>query len=475
MMFNQFFAFLLFFAVSFGLCAERPNVIVIMTDDQGYGEMSCHGNPYLQTPHLDRLHSQSVRLANFHATPMCTPTRGELLTGLSAVRNGAINVSSGRALLRPELPTMADFFSEAGYATGSLGKWHLGANLPYRPEDRGFEETVWFPSSHIGSVPDYWGNDYFDDTYIRNGKQEAFEGYCTDIFFDEAMGFMRRSSEAGRPFFTYLSTHTPPSPFIAKEEDYRRLDIVLEDPAFDHLEARAREESVPGMMEAEMGTVTIVAILAIATVAALVASRARSGITGAFREFCRRYDLEYSPNCLSEFMLPGAEAAWFLNIKGAHNTLVRDVCKGVYQGFPFTFLKYQYAPGYANYVAVFVFRLPSCRIPQALLWPKASRSDLGNRRGWDLEVTGHEMLLYREDPDRLPPGFRSLAAELASRQGLWTTRMEFINEYAIFVPQEQQEAPNESFTAYLDLLVEVVRETEARLGRKSLDDHDLHS
>ena len=126
--------------------AERPNVIVVMTDDQGYPELSVHGNPVLQTPHLDSLHDESLRLTDYHVAPMCTPTRGQLLTGIDAARNGAINVSSGRALLRPEIPTIANYFGDAGYATGVFGKWHLGANYPFRPQDRGFQESVWYPS-----------------------------------------------------------------------------------------------------------------------------------------------------------------------------------------------------------------------------------------------------------------------------------------------------------------------------------------
>lgn len=182
----------------------RPNVIVIMTDDQGYGEFSCHGNPIAQTPHIDQLASQSIRLTDFHVSPMCTPTRGQLLTGLDAFRNGAINVSSGRTLLRPELKTIANVFQSAGYRTGIFGKWHLGDNYPFRPEDRGFEEALWFASSHINSVPDYWNNDYFDDTYIRNGKRKKFKGYCTDVFFREAMEWIKSESDQHRPFFAYI-------------------------------------------------------------------------------------------------------------------------------------------------------------------------------------------------------------------------------------------------------------------------------
>ncbi|MEC8973091.1 MAG: sulfatase-like hydrolase/transferase, partial [Verrucomicrobiota bacterium] len=114
--------------------AARPNVIVVMTDDQGYPELSAHGNPVLNTPFLDKLHAQSVRFTDYHASPMCTPTRGSLMTGLDPARHGAINVSSGRTLLRANLPTMANLLREHGYRTGIFGKWHLGDNYPYRPQ-----------------------------------------------------------------------------------------------------------------------------------------------------------------------------------------------------------------------------------------------------------------------------------------------------------------------------------------------------
>ena len=219
--------YLLLSVVGVAQTPQKPNVILIMTDDQGYGELSCHGNPVLKTPHLDALAKRSLRLTDYHATPMCTPTRGQLMTGLDAARNGAINVSSGRALLRPELPTMADAFAENGYCTGIFGKWHLGDNYPFRPEDRGFQQTVWFPSSHIGSVPDFWGNDYFDDTYLQNGKRQQFNGYCTDVFFEVAMRFMRRSAKSGKPFFAYLPTNTPHAPLFGKKEDLKALEAVF--------------------------------------------------------------------------------------------------------------------------------------------------------------------------------------------------------------------------------------------------------
>jgi arylsulfatase len=191
---------------------SRPNVVLLITDDQGYPDLGCHGNPVVRTPHLDRLHAESVRFTDFHVAPMCTPTRGQLMTGVDALRNGAMNVSSGRTLLRREFPTLPERLRGAGFATALFGKWHLGDNHPYRPHDRGFEHAVWYPSSHLGSVPDFWQNDYQDDTYWVNGRRQAFSGYTTDVLFDEAMGWMKRQRAQGRPFFCYLATAAPHGP-----------------------------------------------------------------------------------------------------------------------------------------------------------------------------------------------------------------------------------------------------------------------
>lgn len=207
---------------------EAPNVILVITDDQGYGELSCHGNPVLKTPNLDRLHSESLRFTDFHAAPMCTPTRGQLMTGTDALRNGAMNVSSGRAILRPEFPTMPEIFGASSYRTGIFGKWHLGDTFPYRPQDRGFHHTLWFPSSHIGSVPDAWENDYFDDAYAHNGRRQKFEGYTTDVFFREAMAWMKAEAGAGRPFFCYIATAAPHWPHFVPERFRPPIQAALE-------------------------------------------------------------------------------------------------------------------------------------------------------------------------------------------------------------------------------------------------------
>jgi arylsulfatase A-like enzyme len=210
--------------ISVSFAQTKPNVIIVLTDDQGYGDLSCHGNPVLKTPNLDRLHAQSIRLTDFHVSPMCTPSRGQLMTGVDALRNGAMNVSSGRTLLRREFPTMADVFAKNGYRTGIFGKWHLGDNYPYRPQDRGFQESIWFPSSHVSSAPDFWNNDYFDDVYIHNGAREPFKGYCTDVFFREAMDWMRARAQHDEPFFCCLPLNAPHAPLFVPDkfrEPYR--------------------------------------------------------------------------------------------------------------------------------------------------------------------------------------------------------------------------------------------------------------
>ena len=163
--------------------AKRPNVIVIMTDDQGIGDFGFANNSLAETPNLDALYEGGVHLEQFYVSPVCSPTRACLMTGRYNYRTRCIDTYLGRSMMDTNEITIAEVLGTAGYRTGIFGKWHLGSNYPFRPEDRGFDETCWFPSSNIGSVPDFWGNDYFDDTYVNNGKWKKYEGYCTDIFF----------------------------------------------------------------------------------------------------------------------------------------------------------------------------------------------------------------------------------------------------------------------------------------------------
>lgn len=190
---------------------KRPNVIVFLTDDQGYGDLECHGNPHLKTPNWNRLYRRSTRLTDFHVSPTCSPTRAALMTGRYNVRTGVWHTIMGRSLLRRDEVTMADVFSRAGYRTGIFGKWHLGDNFPFRPGDRGFQEALIHGGGGVGQTPDYWGNDYFDDTYFRNGEPTAFAGYCTDVWFRNAIRFIEANRNG--PFFAYITTNAAHGPY----------------------------------------------------------------------------------------------------------------------------------------------------------------------------------------------------------------------------------------------------------------------
>ena len=190
--------------------AKKPNVVIVITDDQGYGDLGFTGNPVIKTPNIDKLRTQGTLLNDFHVDPTCAPTRAALMTGRYSARVGVWHTVQGRNMLRPREITMADIFSDNGYATGLFGKWHLGDCYPYRPEDRGFQHSVYHQAGGVGQAPDYWGNDYFDDTYLVNGKPKRFEGFCTDVWFDEGMKFIKSNKD--KPFFAYISLNAPHKP-----------------------------------------------------------------------------------------------------------------------------------------------------------------------------------------------------------------------------------------------------------------------
>lgn len=196
--------------------SRKPNVIFILADDQGYGDMSCHGNPILKTPCMDELYQQSVRLVDCHSDPCCSPSRAALMTGRYSSRGGVWHTVQGRSILRANEKTMAEAFTASGYRTGLFGKWHLGESYPFRPQDRGFQEVLSLGGGGIGNSPDTWGNDYFDDTYMRNGKPEKFTGFCTDVWFEQATRFIRENKE--RPFFCYIPLNAPHAPCRAPEQ-----------------------------------------------------------------------------------------------------------------------------------------------------------------------------------------------------------------------------------------------------------------
>ncbi len=189
-----------------------PNVIFIITDDQGYGDIAYHGNPVLKTPNLDRMARESAQLDNHHHDPLCSPSRAALLTGQYAARHGVWHVIQGRHLLRPAATTMADVFSANGYRSAMFGKWHLGDNYPFAPQYRGFDEMLCHRGGGIGELPDYWGNNYFDDVYFHNGTPTQCAGYCTDVFFDAALNYIEANADA--PFFVYLAPNAMHAPHI---------------------------------------------------------------------------------------------------------------------------------------------------------------------------------------------------------------------------------------------------------------------
>ncbi|MBP1841245.1 arylsulfatase [Formosa algae] len=201
-----------------GVEDDKPNVVLILVDDQGYGDIAALGNPYIKTPNIDQLHATSARFTDYHVNPTCAPTRAALMTGRNANRTGVWHTVNGRSILLEGEITAAQIMKDNGYATGIFGKWHLGDNYPSRPQDRGFEEVLIHGGGGIEQTMDQWDNDYFNDTYHHNGKLEKFEGFCTDIWFDEAMKFMAKNKAENKPFFCYLPTNAAHTPYFVADK-----------------------------------------------------------------------------------------------------------------------------------------------------------------------------------------------------------------------------------------------------------------
>lgn len=204
-------------AASAAAPAARPNIVFVVTDDQGYGDLGFTGNPIVQTPHLDRLAAESSQLRDFHVAPTCSPTRAALLTGHWSNRTGVWHTVNGRSMLRENETTLGQLLAAHGYATGMFGKWHLGDNYPYRPEDRGFTEVYRHGGGGVGQTPDLWDNAYFDGRYFHNGRIVAAQGFCTDVFFAAAHRFIRAQAAARKPFLAYIALNAPHAPLHAPQ------------------------------------------------------------------------------------------------------------------------------------------------------------------------------------------------------------------------------------------------------------------
>jgi arylsulfatase A-like enzyme len=207
---------------------QSPSIIIVITDDQGYGDLACHTNPHIRTPNLDRLAEESLEHTHFYVSPVCAPTRASLMTGRYNYRTGVVDTYLGRAMMYPEEITLAELLSSAGYKTGIFGKWHLGDNYPLRAMDQGFHESLVHRGGGIGQPSDPPGNRYFNPILMRNGADVSSEGYCTDIFFRAAEAFIKKYQD--RPFFAYIATNAPHTPLQVSETLVRPyLEVGLDE------------------------------------------------------------------------------------------------------------------------------------------------------------------------------------------------------------------------------------------------------
>src|ERR1051325_11028338 len=210
---------------------KRPNIVFVLTDDQGYGDLGCHGNPHIKTPNIDRLHGESVRFTDFHASPTCSPTRASLITGRHEFKSGVTHTINERERLSLKATTIAQVLKSAGYSTGIFGKWHLGDAAPYQPNRRGFDEVYIHGCGGIGQVypgtcGDAPGNMYTNPALLHNGVFEKTEGYCTDLFFGQAMKWMAEKRKARAPFFAYITPNAPHAP-LQCPPDYEKIYAAM--------------------------------------------------------------------------------------------------------------------------------------------------------------------------------------------------------------------------------------------------------
>jgi len=219
--------------------AKRPNIVVILTDDQGFGDMSCHGNPVLKTCNMDRLHDEGVRFNDFHVSPTCAPTRSSIMTGRHEFKSGVTHTIMERERMSLKATTIAQVLKSGGYTTGIFGKWHLGDEPDHWPDKRGFDEMFihgagGIGQSYPGSCGDAPDNKYFNPAILHNGKFVKTEGYCTDIFFGQGIKWMEQI-KGEQPFFAYITPNAPHAPLVCPDEYVRKFDgkaLTLNEQAF---------------------------------------------------------------------------------------------------------------------------------------------------------------------------------------------------------------------------------------------------
>ena len=222
---NKYWIVLILLAALVG-CEKpiQPNVILIMTDDQGYGDLGITGNPNIITPTIDAFAQRSLRFNNFHVSPVCAPTRSSLMTGRYSLRTGIRDTYNGGAIMSDSEVTIAEMLKQVDYKTGIFGKWHLGDNYPSRPSDQGFDESLIHLAGGMGQVGDFTNffkkeTSYFDPTLWHNNQQESYKGYCSDIFTNKAIDFIEKNHN--KPFFCYLSFNAPHTPLQVPDKYYQ--------------------------------------------------------------------------------------------------------------------------------------------------------------------------------------------------------------------------------------------------------------
>jgi arylsulfatase A-like enzyme len=213
------------------LAGSKPNIILVMTDDQGYGQIARHGHPWLKTPHLDALYDKSLRFTRFLVSPTCSPTRSAIMTGRHPMKNGITHTILERERMTLDATILPQVLKTAGYTSAIFGKWHLGDEEPYQPHQRGFDEAFIHGAGGIGqaypcSCADAPDNKYMDPVIRHNGRFVKTHGFCTDVFFTAALGWIKQQKDSGKPFFTYLATNAPHGPFISPEKNAKRFTDI---------------------------------------------------------------------------------------------------------------------------------------------------------------------------------------------------------------------------------------------------------
>jgi arylsulfatase A-like enzyme len=211
------------------LRGSRPNIILMITDDQGYGPVGRHGHPWIQTPAMDAIYDASTRFTRYLVAPTCAPTRSALMTGRHPMRNGVTHTILERERMTLDAVTLPQVLKTVGYTSGIFGKWHLGDEEPYQPHRRGFDEAFIHGAGGIGqaykcSCADAPGNKYFDPVIRHNGSFVKTKGFCTDLFYSAAMGWIEDVKDDDKPFFAYITTNAPHGPFIAPPESRKRFE-----------------------------------------------------------------------------------------------------------------------------------------------------------------------------------------------------------------------------------------------------------